>query len=215
VVYGAPLSLGVAILGALGALTIGALIGAVAGFYGGKLDELLMRVADFVLVLPAIYVVLALRAMMPLVLSPSQVFWTIAVVFAAAGWPLPARGVRAILHGERRKEYAEAAHAIGAGRWRILLWHLLPAARGFLTTQATLLLPAFILAEATLSFVGLGFPEATPSWGVMLQDAGRGRALADAPWLLAPALAVVSTVLTLHLVSERRNAGEGVSPFIV
>jgi peptide/nickel transport system permease protein len=214
VVYGMPLSLGVATVGALAALAVGALIGAVAGFAGGRLDNLLMRAADFVLVLPAIYVVLALRASMPLVMSPAQVFWTIALVLAAAGWPFPARGVRAILSAERRKEYAEAAHAIGAGRWRILLRHLLPAAGGFLAVQATLLLPAFILAEATLSFVGLGFPEATPSWGVMLQDAGRGRALADAPWLLAPAVAVVLSVLSLHLVSAKGQFGDAVPPAI-
>lgn len=214
VVFGAPLSLGVATLGALGALAVGALIGAVAGFSGGRLDDVLMRGADFVIVLPAIYVVLALRAVMPLVMSPAEVFWTITIVLAAAGWPFPARGVRAILSAERRKEYAEAAHAIGAGRWRILLRHLLPAAGGFLAVQATLLLPAFILAEATLSFVGLGFPEATPSWGVMLQDAGRGRALADAPWLLAPAVAVVLAVLTLHLLSARRQFVDAVPPAI-
>ena len=88
------------------------------------------------------------------------------------------------------------------GPLRILLRHLLPAASGFLAVQATLLLPAFILAEATLSFVGLGFPEPTPSWGVMLQDAGRVGTLSDAPWLLAPAAAIVLSVLALHLVGS-------------
>lgn len=207
-VAGARLSLGVSALAAAGALLLGAIFGALAGFFGGRLDEALMRTADFILVLPAIYVVLVLRAAMPLVLSTSAVFWTITGVLAIAGWPYAARGVRAIVATERRKEYAEAAQAIGAGSVRILLRHLLPAASGFLAVQATLLLPAFILAEATLSFVGLGFPEPTPSWGVMLQDAARVGTLAEAPWLLAPAAAIVLSVLALHLVGSAAGTGQ-------
>jgi peptide/nickel transport system permease protein len=199
VVRGARLSLGVSVVAAGGALLLGALAGAVAGFHGGRIDDLLMRTADIVLVLPAIYVVIVLRAAMPLVLTTSQVFWTIVVVLALAGWPYVARGVRAVVAAERGKEYAEAARALGAGSWRILLRHLLPASRGFLIVQATLLLPAFILAEATLSFVGFGFAEPTPSWGVMLQGAGQAGTLAEAPWLLSPAAAIVTTVLALHL----------------
>jgi peptide/nickel transport system permease protein len=91
---------------------------------------------------------------------------------------------------------------LGAGPLRILLRHLLPAAQGFLAVQITLLVPAFILAEATLSFVGFGFAEPTPSWGVMLHEAGQAGALSDAPWLLAPAAAIVLTVLSLHLISS-------------
>lgn len=199
VLGGARLSLGVAAVAVAGAIVLGALLGALAGCAGGRVDEGLMRAADFVLVLPAIYVVLALRASMPLVLSAAQVFWTLAAVLAIAGWPYPARGVRAIVAAERRKEYAEAAIAAGAGPLRILLCHLLPAARGFLVVQATLLIPAFILAEATLSYVGLGFPAPAPSWGGMLQDAARLGALLDAPWLFAPAAGIVITVLGVQL----------------
>lgn len=205
---GARLSLGLAAIAAAGALAIGALLGAAAGFAGGRTDAILMAAADFVLVLPGIYVVLALRSAMPLVLSPWHVFWTIAGVLAVAGWPFAARGVRAVVAGERRKEYAEAARAMGAGPVRILLRHLLPAARGFLAVQALLLLPAFVFAEVTLSFVGLGFPDPTASWGLMLRDAGRGRAFADAPWLLAPAAALVLTTIALHLVGGGRKNDE-------
>jgi peptide/nickel transport system permease protein len=135
---------------------------------------------------------------LPLVLTAAQVFWMLAVVFALAGWPYPARGVRAIVSVERRREYAEAARALGASPWRILLRHLLPAARGYLLTQASLLLPAYILAEATLSFVGFGFPVPTPSLGVMLQDAARISALSEAPWLLAPAAFIVLAILAVQ-----------------
>jgi len=201
VLRGARMSLGVSVLATAMALILGAVVGALAGMAGGTWDAFLMRVADFVLVLPVIYVVIVLRATMPLVLSAAEVFWTMAVILGVAGWPFPARGVRAVIAIEKRKEYAEAAHALGAGWLRILLRHLLPAARGFLAVQATLLLPMFILAEATLSYVGFGFAEPTPSWGVMLREAAEAGTLSDAPWLLAPAAAIVVSVLCLHLVS--------------
>jgi peptide/nickel transport system permease protein len=199
---GARLSLGLAAVAAAVALLLGTAVGATAGFAGGRVDEFLMRLTDLVLVLPAIYVVLSLRAAMPLVLTQAQVFWTMTAVFAMAGWPYPARGVRAVIAAEKRKEYAESARALGAGPWRILLRHLLPATRGFLGVQLTLLVPAFILAEATLSFVGFGFAEPVPSWGLMLQDAQRVSVLAEAPWLLAPAGAIVVSVLALHLAGD-------------
>jgi peptide/nickel transport system permease protein len=214
VLQGARLSLGVSAVATAGALLLGGIIGALAGFHGGRVEGLLMRLADFVLVLPAIYVVIVLRAAMPLVLTTSEVFWTLAAILSLAGWPYAARGVRSIVAAERRREYAEAATAIGAGWWRILLRHLLPAAKGFLAVQATLLVPAFILAEATLSFVGFGFAEPTPSWGVMLHDASQAGTVAEAPWLLAPAAAIVISVLALHLASAApsRQAPETVIP---
>lgn len=202
---GTRLSLGVAIAAALGALVLGALVGALAGFVNGLLDEGLMRASDFVLALPAVYVVLALRAAMPLVLTTPQVFWTMVIVLAAVGWPVPARGVRAIVAAERNREYAEAARALGASRTRLLLRHLLPATRGLLVVQATLLLPAFVLAEATLSFVGLGFGEPISSWGAMLRDAG-GRAVVEAPWLLTPAMAIVIAALAVNLAAACGSA---------
>jgi peptide/nickel transport system permease protein len=161
-----------------------------------------MRVADVVLVLPAIYVVLTLRAVLPLVLSPWQVFVGVSVVLALVGWPIVARAVRAIVAAERSRDYVEAARAAGASPFRVLLVHVLPAARGAIATQAALLVPAFVLAEATLSFVGFGFAEPTPSWGTLLQEAGNVRVFADFPWLLAPAVAIAVLSLAISLISS-------------
>lgn len=197
-VVGARMSLGVALLATVLAMALGVAIGAAAGYRGGRLDEGLMRLADLVLVLPVIYVTLALRGALPLVLSNAQVFGALVGVLGLVGWPGVAKGVRGIFITERAEEYAEAARALGAGPFRIATRHLLPAARGFLWIQVTVLVPAFILAEATVSFAGLGFAAPTPSWGVMLQDAASARVAADAPWLLAPAVAIVLTVLALH-----------------
>jgi peptide/nickel transport system permease protein len=200
--YGARISLAVAALAAIGALILGILVGAPAGFLGGRADTVLMAVADFVLVLPAIYVALALRAALPLVLSVRQIFWALVLVLAAVGWPIAARGVRAILAAERKKEYAEAAYAAGVPPLRILLRHLLPSARSFLAVTATMMFPAFLLTEGTLTLVGLGFPVPTPTWGAMLRDAWQGAAFTDAPWLMAPAIALILTVLSLHLLNS-------------
>jgi peptide/nickel transport system permease protein len=207
VLIGTRLSLGLALLATVLALSIGALVGATAGYAGGWVDSTLMRIADLVLVLPGIYIVLALRGTLPLVLTATQVFVALAGVLALVGWPSAARGVRGIVIVEARKEYAEAAHALGAGSWRLITRHLLPATRGFLVVQATLLVPAFIMAEATLSFVGLGFAQPTPSWGVMLFDAAAVQTAADAPWLLAPAAAIVLTVLVVHATTAGLDTG--------
>jgi peptide/nickel transport system permease protein len=201
--HGARTSLALALVSTLGALGIGMLIGGIAGYAGGVSDEILSRIADFVLVLPAIYVVLALRAVMPLVLPDRAVFLLMAAIFALIGWPFVARGVRAIIAAERQSEYAQAATALGAGHLRMLSRHLLPATRGFLAVQATLLLPGFILAEATMSYVGLGFSDRTASWGTMLLDASNVTVLADVPWALAPAFAIFIVVLAAEVVLTR------------
>ena len=201
-VLGARTSLGVALVGVLGALIIGIWAGAVAGVTGGVTDEAIMRVSEFVLVLPVIYVVLALRAVMPLVLQPATIFFLMAGLLALVGWPPVARGVRAIVAAERQRDYAMAAMSIGASHARLMRRHLLPATAGFLGVHVTLLLPAFILAEATLSYVRLGFPEPIASWGTMLREAGNVRVIAEFPWLLSPAAAIVLVVLALNLLSQ-------------
>jgi peptide/nickel transport system permease protein len=206
--YGARASLALAAVSTILALAIGALVGGVAGYAGGTVDDLLSRFTDFVLVLPTIYVALALRAVMPLVLPPASVFMLLGGIFALLGWPIVARGVRAIIASERERDYALAGRAIGATPSRILLRHLLPAARGYLGVQATLLLPAFILAEATLSYVGLGFPDTVPTWGTMLRDASNVSLLAEAPWMLAPAAAIFVVVLAVNLAVQ----GSGRAP---
>jgi peptide/nickel transport system permease protein len=200
--HAARTSLLLACAASLGAILIGVIIGGTAGYAGGTIDEVLSRFSDFVLVLPAIYVVLALRAVLPLVLPDSRVFLLMTGIFALVGWPFVARGVRAIVAAERASDYAQAARALGAGHRRMLIRHLLPAASGYLLVQATLLLPAFILAEATMSYVGLGFSDRTPTWGSMLLDAANVAVLGDFPWALAPAAAIFVVVLAVNLIVQ-------------
>ena len=200
--YGARTSLALAVVATIGALLIGTLVGALAGMAGRTIDELLMRLAELMIVLPTVYVVLVLRAALPLVLAPSIVFTLMAAIFAAVGWPFVARGVRGIVASEQRREYAIAAQSLGAGRARLMFRHLLPACGGFVAVQATLLVPAFIVAEATLSYVGLGFSDPVASWGSMLRDASDIVAITEFPWTLAPAGAIFLVVLGFNLIVQ-------------
>lgn len=202
--WGARLSLGVAALGMLGALVIGTCVGGLAGTLGGWADGGLMLAADVLLALPSAYLVLVLRGVLPPVLATGDIFLLIALVFAVSAWPHAARGVRAIVASERQREYAEAARAAGAGPWR-LAWELMPAARGFLGVEVVLLLPALLVAEATLSYLGLGFADAQASWGTMLQDAANGAVLVEAPWMLAPAVGVFIVALGAQLIGLSRD----------
>lgn len=217
--YGARTSLALAATATIGALLIGTLIGAVAGMARGGIDDLLMRLSELMVVLPTVYVVLVLRAALPLVLAPRAVFALMAVIFALVGWPFVARGVRAIIASEKQREYAIGAQSLGVGRGRLLFRHLLPACSGFIAVQATLLVPAFIVAEATLSYVGLGFADPVASWGSMLRDASDIAAIAEFPWTLAPAGAIFIVVLGFNLIVQSpvpavraREAGRGRSP---
>jgi peptide/nickel transport system permease protein len=127
-------------------------------------------------------------------------------IFSLVGWPTVARGVRGIVASEGARDYVEAARAAGATRWRVLRVHLLPATGGFLAVQAVLLVPAFIIAEATLSYVGLGFAEPTPTWGTMLREAADVRAMAEFPWLLAPAVAIMLCAFVANILLAGRHA---------
>jgi peptide/nickel transport system permease protein len=200
-------SLGVAIAGALLAIAVGTLFGAIAAGGGRHVDRVVVSTSTALATLPVVYIVLTLRASLPLVMAPAQVFIALVLLFGLVGWPLTARGVRGILMRERALDYAEAARAAGASRLRVMLVHLLPASTGFLVTQFLILVPGFLISEVTLSYLGLGFPEPTPSWGTMLHDASSVRVISEAPWMLAPAAAIALTSLALHLAAGTSLSG--------
>ena len=170
-VFGARISLGLAAIAAVGALLFGVAAGSLAGYAGGVVDDVVMRTTEVLLVLPTIYVVMALRSVLPLVLSAGVVFTLLTVLFAVVGAPIIARAVRGIVRSERRLDYAAAAESLGASPVRVLVRHLLPAATGIVLVEVLTLVPAFIVAEATLSYVGFGFPRCRRHLG---HDAARG-----------------------------------------
>ena len=204
--FGARTSLGLALAASLAAILIGVAVGSVAGYAGGAIDEILMRVAEFVLVLPAVYVVLALRAVLPLVLSPWTMFLLMTGIFALVGWPWVARAVR----GDRSPPKPRATTRWPPGRSApapraCSSCTCCPRAAASSGRRPSCWCPAFVLAEATLSYLGLGFPDSVPSWGSMLQDAANVNVLARFPWMLAPARPPSSSSpLSVNLALRRR-----------
>ena len=195
VLYGARISLSAGLVSVAIALLAGTLLGLVAGFVGGWLDELIGRVIDALLAFPFLILAITLAA----ILGPSLQNTMLAIAIVTT--PAFARVTRAQVLAQRELEYVQAAGALGAGSWRTLLRHILPNISGALIVQTSLAIAEAVLAESTLSFLGLGVQPPTPSWGSMLNTA-RGY-LQTAPWLaLAPGIIIFLTVLAFNLLGD-------------
>ena len=207
--YGGQVSLFAGLLGAGITLLLGLCVGALAGFYGGWRDDLLMRLAELFLALPWLYLLFALRAFLPLAVSPLQAFFLIIAVLGTVGWARPARLVRGVVLSAKERDFVRAARGFGATGGYLLRRHILPGASSVLLTQAAILVPQFVLAEMTLSFVGLGVPEPVPSWGNLLSSLQQYSVLVSYWWMYLPAFIMVPFFLGyLGLGSRLQQYGE-------
>src|ERR1700674_3406772 len=207
--FGGQVSLLAGLLGAGLTLIIGLSIGAVAGYYGGWRDTVLMRVAELFLALPWLYLLFALRAFLPLAVSPLTAFFLIIAVIGAVGWARPARLVRGVVLSSKKRGFVRAARGFGATNGYLLRRHILPEASSVLLTQAAILIPQYVLAEMTLSFLGLGVPEPMPSWGNLLSSLQQYSVLVSYWWMYLPALIMVPFFLGyLGLASSLQERGE-------
>lgn len=191
ILYGGQISLAAGLLATTVSLLLGLCLGCISGFYAGWIDESAMRLAELFLVLPWLYVLLAVRAFLPLHISPSQTFLLLVAVIGTIGWARPARLVRGIVLSARSRKYVTASRGFGASDAYILRRHVLPHTYGTLLTQAALLVPQYVIAEVTLSFFGLGLSEPKPSWGNLLANFEQYNVLVSYWWMFAPALALV------------------------
>ncbi|MCU1241541.1 MAG: hypothetical protein JWO71_2267 [Candidatus Acidoferrum typicum] len=191
ILFGGQVSLLAGLIGAGLTLSIGLCIGAAAGFWGGWKDEVLMRVAELFLALPWIYLLFAMRAFLPLAVPPVKAFLLVVVVIGAVGWARPARMVRGIVLSAKERNFVRAARGFGATGGYLLRRHILPETANVVLTQAAVLVPQFVLAEMTLSFLGLGVPEPLPSWGNLLASLQHYNVLVSYWWMYLPALAMV------------------------
>ena len=189
--YGGQFSLLAGILGAGCTLVLGGLLGTTAGFFGGWSDAVLMRSAELFLALPWLYLLFALRAFLPLTVRPFEAFLLVVVVLAIVGWARPARLVRAVVLSTKERDFIRAARGFGAGDAYLLRRHILPETTGVLSTQAAILVPQFVLAEMTLSFLGLGIPEPAPSWGNLLSALQGYSVLVSYWWMYLPAFVTI------------------------
>ena len=204
--YGGRISLAVGVMATLIALSLGVLVGAFAGYYGGAADHVLMRLTDLFLCLPQLPLLLLLiylfRDLVRRLLGPEAgVFVLIVAVIGGLRWMPVARLVRAQFLTLREQDFVQAARGLGAGARRQIVRHILPNAVGPVIVAASLDVAAAIIAESTLSFLGLGFPPDIPTWGRILFDAKDN--LDHAPhWALFPGTAIFLTVLSINYVGD-------------
>lgn len=199
---GGQISLASGLAATLIALLVASFVGIISGYYGSWIDESLMGSAELFLSLPWLYFLIGVRAFLPLHLSPTAAFLLLIGVIGLIGWARPARLVRGLVLSARNRNYVLAGRGFGASDFYLLRRHILPETFGVLLTQAALLVPQFIAAEATLSFFGLGVNEPVPSWGNMLSTLQQYSVLVSYAWLLAPAGALVVTSVIYWLLAD-------------
>lgn len=182
-----------------------ALLGAcVAAYLAGLArwaDEITMRLVELSIVIPSLYLLLAVRAVIPLQTSGAKTFAVLVGIIGLTGWARPARLIRGAMLSAREREYVIAASHFGGGRLYVFWRHILPQLSGILLTQLATLVPQYMLIEVTLSFVGLGVDEPAPSWGNMLAPLHEYAVLENCPWMFAPAFAAFAATLAYYVFS--------------
>ena len=204
--YGTRVSLVLAPAAALVSTLIAGLIGGAAGYLGGRWERMVTAGLDLFLSLPWLFLLLAVRALLPLNTSPVT---SVAITFAllgCLGWAAPARIIRAGTRTLVNSDYLVQASAIGVSRWRLFWRHLLPNLRPILLAQFWISVPLFILSEANLGLLGLGVSEPLPSWGALLRELENYSAVLQNPWILAPAVLLVVVVSCLQLLLRTEEA---------
>ena len=202
IMVGTQISLSVGLVGVFLALTIGIILGGISGYYGGRIDFVIQRVIELVLSLPTIPIWLAASAAVPQNWPATLNYFMITLILSLTGWAQLARVVRGRFLSLRTEEFVTAARLDGASEGRIIFRHMLPSFASHIIASISLAIPAMILAETSLSFLGLGLQPPTISWGVLLREAQNIRSIATAPWLFAPGAAVVIAVIALNFLGD-------------
>lgn len=201
--FGAQKSLTIGFLGLLITFPVGIIYGALAGFVGGKIDNVMMRFAEAIMSIPTFYLLIGLAAMLPAGMSSTERFALITVILSFVGWASLARVIRGMVLAIREEEFVYAAKAAGMSELGTVLRHVIPQTASFVIVSATLQVPYFILSESGLSFIGLGIQQPDASWGNMLEAARQNvNDLLNQPWLLAPGLAIFITILCFNTIGD-------------
>lgn len=201
--YGGRISLFTGLLAAGISVGWGVIAGTLAGYYGSWIDEIIMRAAELFLAVPWLYLLLAVRAFLPLHLDPVEVFLLLIAVAGGIGWARPARLARGVVLAGRDREYVLAAKGFGASDFYVLRAHMLPQAYQIALTQVRLYIPQYITAELVLSFFGLGVGEPVPSWGNMLARLQNLFVLESCWWMYSPAILLVTVLFLFEWLFRR------------
>jgi peptide/nickel transport system permease protein len=201
-IHGARVSLSAGLVGVAFAFVLGLALGSISGYFGGWIDSSIQRLMEFIRSIPTIPLWMGLAAALPIAWDPIFVYVLITFILALIGWTYLARVVRGQFLAIRNEDYVLAARLAGASEYRIITKHMLPSMTSYIIAAVTLAVPEMILGETALSFLGLGLRPPVVSWGVLLQDAQNLRSISLAPWLLAPGIAVVLTVLAFNFLGD-------------
>ena len=202
IIYSARVSLTVGLIGVSISLVIGILIGGISGLIGGPLDNIIQRVIEILISIPTLPIWLAIAAAVPLNWSALKVYFMITVILSLVGWTGLARVVRSKFLALREEDFILAARLDGVPRFRMITKHMIPSFLSHIIASITLSIPGMILGETALSFLGLGLRPPVVSWGVMLKDTQKVAVIANSPWLLYPAVAVIIVVLALNFLGD-------------
>lgn len=201
-IYGSRISLSVGLVAIAVTFVLGVSLGGVSGYFGGTIDMAIQRLIEVVNAFPQIPLWLAFGAVLPADWPPLATYFAITIVLSLLGWTALARVVRGKILALREEDYAVAARLLGASHSRVLFRHLLPGFISHIIVVLTMSVPAMILGETSLSFLGLGLRPPIVSWGVMLQDCLSIQTVANYPWLLSPVVFVVLTVLGFNFLGD-------------
>jgi len=201
-IYGAQISLTVGLIAIAISFSLGLLVGGISGYFGGRTDDIIMRLCEVLMSVPDFYLLLALAAAMPVDINPALVYLLIISILSLVGWASMARVVRGMVLSVREREYVEAAHALGVGDFKIIVRHILPSTFTYAIVAATMSVPGYILGEAGLSFLGVGIREPMASWGNMLSAAQDLNTFSTHPWVLAPAVMIFITTLAYNFLGD-------------
>jgi peptide/nickel transport system permease protein len=201
-VLGSQISLTVGLVGVLLSLIFGSILGVTSGYYGGWVDNAIQRLIELVRSFPSIPLWMALAAALPATWPPLRTYFAVTIILSLIGWTWLARQLRGMVLSLRQEDYVMAAKLAGASDARIIFRHLIPASLGQIIVVSTLAMPAMILAETSLSFLGLGLRPPLTSWGVLLQEAQNLESLVLYPWVFAPALFIVAVILAFSFLGD-------------
>ena len=200
--YGARISMTIGLVSVVISLLLGILLGGISGYYGGVADNIIQRSIEFIRSIPEIPLIMGLAAALPTDWSVVRLYFGITILLSLIGWTGLARVVRGRFLSMREEDFVMAARLSGSGEMRIIWRHMLPSFLSHIIASLTLAIPAIILAETGLSFIGLGLRAPALSWGVLLQEAQNLRSVALAPWVLLPGLAVILSVLAFNFLGD-------------
>lgn len=201
-IYGARISLSVGLISIVITFILGITLGGISGYVGGRWDNLIQRIIEIINALPQLPIWLAFGAIFPAEWSPLSVYFCVTVALSLIGWTGLARVVRGKILSLREEDYAVAARLLGASHARVLFRHLVPGFTSHIIVTLTLSVPGMILGETVLSFLGLGLRPPIVSWGVMLQDCQNLQTVGHYPWLMAPVLFIVLTILAFNFAGD-------------